>query len=112
MSGIGLPSEVQPRPRDGPLSGARQMDQRPYPFGVFPQMSLKPEDIMRAAISLVDEFGEQAETAVDVRIASCMQACLDVTAGRWREIRDAIGEIRAHEATEIGSVGHACSHEP
>ena len=75
-------------------------------------MSLKPEDIMRAAISLVDEFGEQAETVVDARIASCMQGCLDVTVGRWREIRDAIGEIRAHEATEIGSVGHACSHEP
>ncbi len=104
MSGMGLPSEVQPRPREGPLSGAKRMDQRPYPVGVFPQMSLKPEDIMRAAISLVDEFGEQAETVVDVRIASCMQACLDITAGRWWEIRDAIGEIRAHEATEIGSV--------
>ena len=75
-------------------------------------MSLKPEDIMRAAISLVDEFREQAETVVDARIASCIQGRLDVTAGRWREIRDAIGEIRDHEATEIGSAGHACSHEP
>ncbi len=47
------------------------MDQRPYPVGVFPQMSLKPEDIMRAAFSLVDEFGEQAETVAQGSPPAC-----------------------------------------
>ncbi len=70
MSGMGLPSEVQPRPREGPLSGAKRMDQRPYPVGVFPQMSLKPEDIIYTRKSS-EEGLEQDFNSLDAQRESC-----------------------------------------
>ena len=74
-------------------------------------MSLQRKDIIRAANSLVADFGEEAETEAERKIASCMEARYIVMAGIWKEVRAAIAQIRANEATMASSVGHALPGE-
>ncbi len=68
-------------------------------------MSLQPQDISRAANGLVAEFGREAETEVERRIANCMKAGYSVTAGIWKDVRTAIVQKRIDEATKTSSVG-------
>ncbi len=75
-------------------------------------MSLQCQDIIRAANSVVAEFGKEAETEVERNIAGSTQAGYIVMAGIWKEVRTAIFELRANEATKAGSVGRERSNEP
>jgi len=75
-------------------------------------VSMQRKDIIRAANSLVAVYGEKAETMVERKIADCMKAGYNVMAGIWKEIRTAISELRANEATMASSVGHERSNEP
>ena len=67
---------------------------------------MQRKDIIRAASSLVAVFGEKAETMVERKIAGCMKAGYNVRAGIWKEIRTAIAQIRANEATMASTVRH------
>ena len=73
---------------------------------------MQRKDIIRAANSLVAVYGEKAETTVERKIAGCMKAGYNVMAGIWKEIRTAIAQIRANEATMASSVGHERPNEP
>ncbi len=75
-------------------------------------MSLQRKDIIRAANSLIADFGEKAEAEAERKIAGCMKAGYNVMAGIWKEIRTAIAQIRANEAAMAGSVAHERSNEP
>ena len=70
------------------------------------------KDIIRAANSLVADFGEKAEAEAEQNIAGCMKAGYNVMAGIWMEVRTAIFELRANEATKASSVGRERSNEP
>ncbi len=75
-------------------------------------MSMQRKDIIRAANSLVAVYGEKAEAEAERKIAGCMKAGYNVMAGIWKEIRTAISELRANEATMASSVGQERSNEP
>ncbi len=75
-------------------------------------MSLQPQDINRAANGLVAEFGKEAETQVERDISASTKAGYIVMAGIWKEVRTAIVQIRANEATKISSVGRERSNDP
>ena len=53
-------------------------------------MSLQSKDIIRAANSLVADFGREAEAEADRHIAGCIKAGYNVMAGIWKEVRTAI----------------------
>ncbi len=75
-------------------------------------MLLQSKDIIRAASGLVADFGEKAEAEAERKIAGCMKAGFNVTAGIWNEVRTAISELRANEAAMASSVSHERSVEP
>jgi len=58
-------------------------------------VSLQNKDIIRAANSLVADFGREAEAEVERYIAGCITAGYNVMAGIWKEVRTAISELRA-----------------
>lgn len=60
-------------------------------------MSLKQEDIVRAALALIDEFGDEAELEAARRIDSSRKANLILVARIWEEISEAITKVRANE---------------
>ncbi len=74
-------------------------------------MSLQPQDISRAANSLVAEFGKEAEAEVERKIVGCTKKGCIVMAGIWKEVRTAIAQIRANKAKEAGSAGRERSNE-
>ncbi len=74
-------------------------------------MSLQPQDINRAANSLVAEFGKEAEAEVERKIVGCTKKGCIVIAGIWKEVRTAIAQIRADKATKASSVGRERSNE-
>ncbi len=75
-------------------------------------MSLQPQDISRAANRLVAEFGKGAEAEVERKIVGCTKKGCIVIAGIWKEVRTAISQIRANNATKASSVGRERSNEP
>ncbi len=75
-------------------------------------MSLQPQDINRAANSLVAEFGKEAEAEVERKIVGCTKKGCIVIAGIWKEVRTAITQIKADKATKSSSVGRERSNEP
>lgn len=75
-------------------------------------MSLQCRNIIRAAKSVVAEFGKEAEIRIERNIAGCTKAGYIVMAGIWKEVRTAIFELRANEATKASSVGRERSNEP
>ena len=75
-------------------------------------MSLQPQDINRAANSLVADFGEEAEAEAERNIAGSMQAGYNVTAEIWKEVRTVIPELRANNAQKAESMGRQHSIEP
>ena len=75
-------------------------------------MQFQRRDFIRAANSLVADFGEKAEAEAERKIVGCMKAGYNVMAGIWKEIRAAISELRANEAALASSVGHERSNEP
>ena len=75
-------------------------------------MSLQSKDIIRAANSLVADFGEKAEAEAERIIADCIKAGYNVMAGIWKEVRTAISELRANNAPKANSAGHQRSNEP
>ncbi len=75
-------------------------------------MSLQRKDIIRAANSLVAEFGETAEAEAERNMAGCMKAGYNVMAEIWKEIRTAISGLRANTARNAKSVGRQRSDEP
>ena len=52
---------------------------------------------MAVAQSLVADFGNAAETKVDLNIADCMEARCMGMARIWKEVRTAIAQIRTNE---------------
>ncbi len=94
---------VRAHPFDGPRSkfswGARHV-------------SLQCQNIIRAAKSVVAEFGKEAEIEIERNIAGCTKAGYIVMAGIWKEVRTAIVQIRTNEATKISSVDRERSNEP
>ncbi len=74
-------------------------------------MSLQPQDISRAANSLVAEFGKEAEATANRQIICCTKEGWIVQAGIWKEVRTAIAQIRANKAKEAGSAGRERSNE-
>ncbi len=75
-------------------------------------MSLQSKDIIRAANSLVADFGEKAEAEADRLIAGCIEAGYNIVAEIWKEVRTAISELRANNAPKANSAGRQCSSEP
>ncbi len=75
-------------------------------------MSLQPQDINRAANSLVADFGEEAEAEAERNIAGSMKTGYNVTAEIWKEVRTVIPELRANNAQKAKSVGRQHSIEP
>lgn len=75
-------------------------------------MSLQCRNIIRAAKSVVAEFGKEAEIRIERNIAGCTKAGYIVMAGIWKEVRTAIFELRANEAAKASSVGRERSNEP
>ncbi len=75
-------------------------------------MSLQSIDIIRAANSLVADFGEKAEAEAERNIAGCIKAGYNVMAEIWKEVRTAISELRANNAPKANSAGRQCSSEP
>jgi hypothetical protein len=71
---------------------------------------LQSQDIIRLANSVVAAFGKDAETEVDRNIADCTKAGWIVMAGIWAEVRTAIVQIRANEATKAGAVARERSN--
>ena len=67
---------------------------------------MQRKDIIRAANSLVAVYGEKAEAEAERKIAGCMKAGYKLRAGIWKEIRTAIAQIRANEATMASTVRH------
>ncbi len=63
-------------------------------------MSLTHADFLRAARSLIADFGEEAEAEVERSIGLCTNAGFSYTTLQWRQIRIAISELRGTEAIE------------
>ena len=75
-------------------------------------MSLQREDIIRAANSLITDFGEKAEAEAERNTAGSMKAGYNVMAEIWKEVRTGISELRANNAQKAISVGRQHSNEP
>ena len=75
-------------------------------------MSLRPQEISRAANSLIAEFGKEAEAVTERKIVDCTYKNCLVTAEIWQEVRTAITQIKADKAARAGSVGRERSNEP
>ena len=75
-------------------------------------MSLQSKDIIRAANSLVADFGREAEAEAERNIAGCMKAGYNVMAGIWKEVRTAISELRSEIVPKANSAGRHRSNEP
>ena len=75
-------------------------------------MLLQRKDIIRAANSLVADFGEKAEAEAERNIAGCMTAGYNVTAEIWQDVRTVIFELRTNNAQMAKSVGCQHSNEP
>ena len=58
-------------------------------------MSLEREDIVRAARSLINEFGDEAEAEANRRLISSKKKNLNLVAGVWEKTIEIIPEIRA-----------------
>ncbi len=72
-------------------------------------MSLNHDDILRAARSLVADFGEEAEAEVERRIGRCTNAESSYTAFLWRQVGTAVSELRATDAIEVDAMPLASS---
>jgi hypothetical protein len=73
---------------------------------------LQRKDIIRAANSLVADFGEKAEAEAERIIACSITAGYNVTAEIWQDVRTVISELRTNNAKKAKSVGRQHSIEP
>ena len=68
-------------------------------------MSLQPQDISRAAHSLIAEFGREAEGEVERKIVGCTKKGWIVMAEIWKAVGKAIAQIKDNKAKEVSSAG-------